>query len=68
MTPTYRPSLKTLIPAYLISNYLGLLIYTLYYYRNDPFRALQATPASGLYIPVSSIEQTDFKINFIIQI
>lgn len=53
MEPGFKLQLISWIPLGLVLNYSILLIYTLYYYRNEPFKALQATPAAGLIIPVN---------------
>lgn len=42
MEADYKLNFKTLIPLYLMLNYLSLLTYTLFYYRHTPFRALQS--------------------------
>lgn len=52
MESDYKLHLQTLIPAYLLLNFFTLLLYTAYYYRSELFRALQATPVSGIIIPV----------------
>lgn len=53
MKDDYKIHFQTFIPLYLMVNYFSLLIYTLFYYRNEPFRALQSTPMCGLMVPVS---------------
>lgn len=53
LDPHYKTSFRALINVYVFLNYFGLLIYTLYYYRDDPFRALQATAPIGFMAPVS---------------
>lgn len=62
MEANYKPSIRSLTPVYLIANYFGLLVYTLYYYRNDPFRALEPTPAAGLYLPVCLANNLSLRI------
>lgn len=52
MEANYKFSIRSMTVVYLMVNYFGLLIYTLYYYWNDPYRALESTPASGVYLPV----------------
>lgn len=54
MEANYVLHFQTWVQMYISFNYFTLLIYTLFYYRNDPFRALQATPMCGLMIPVSA--------------
>lgn len=49
----YKMSIKSFISIYVEVNYLSLLVYTVIYYRNEPFKALIATPAAGFLIPVS---------------
>lgn len=49
----YKITFKTFIPAFLSIKYFLCALYTLYYYRNEPSRSLQATVVSGLIIPVS---------------
>lgn len=49
----YKMNVRTLIPIYVEVNYLSLLVYTLIHYRNEPFKALIATPAAGILIPVN---------------
>lgn len=52
----YKMNVRTLIPIYVEVNYLSLLIYTLIHYKNEPFKALIATPAAGIIIPVSLLQ------------
>lgn len=47
-----------------MTNYFGLLSYTLYYYRNNIYRALEPTPAAGLYLPVPTLANNSKPINF----
>lgn len=56
MEANYKLHFKTLIPLYLMLNYLSLLIYTLFYYRHTPFRAFQSTPMCEIIIPVKSVQ------------
>lgn len=55
MESDYKLHLQTLIPAYLLINFFTLLFYTMYYYRHEPFSALQATPVCGIIIPIDLI-------------
>lgn len=48
----FKVTLRTLIPIYIELNFLCLLTYTLIHYRNEPFKALVATPPIGILIPV----------------
>ena len=52
METNFKLRIESFIPMYLAVNYFTLLLYTLYYYRTEPFRALQAIPPSGFFIPV----------------
>lgn len=52
MDEGYKFRFETWIPMYLVLNYFSLMFYTLYYYRNEPFRAIQSTPTSGQVLPV----------------
>lgn len=52
MEPNYKPSILTVIPAWVQLSYYILAIYTIYYYIDDPKRALVATTPLGLYTPV----------------
>lgn len=54
MEPNFKPSFLTLIPAWVQLNYYILAIYTIYYYLDDPKRALVATIPLGRYVPVRS--------------
>lgn len=53
MDENYKMNIKTLIPIYLEVKYYVLLIYTLYHYRNEPFKALISTLFVGIFVPVS---------------
>lgn len=55
MQADYKMHANTFIGVYLVLNYYILMIYTWYYYRNDPYRALISTPALGTFVPVSNI-------------
>lgn len=52
MDQNYRIHLNTCLPIFIQFNYYSLLFYTLFYYRNEPQRALMATPIMGFFIPV----------------
>lgn len=56
MNDNYEVNIKTLIPILVEVNFLCLLTYTLIHYRNEPFKALIATPPIGILIPVSLFE------------
>lgn len=43
------------IPAILQFHYFAIMIYTIFYYRNDPVEAVKATSGLGLYLPVGLI-------------
>lgn len=65
----YKMNVRTLIPIYVEVNYLSLLIYTLIHYRNEPFKALIATPSAGILIPVSSLQfQFDMDLDTIVKL
>lgn len=49
----YKIHFETWIPMYIALNYFLLLLYTLYYYRQDFFKAMQPTPTIGQVVPVS---------------
>lgn len=53
MESNYEFNWKTWIPMYLGVNFFGLMVYTGYYYSNQPFRALQPTVITGIMVPVS---------------
>lgn len=53
MAENYKVQWRTWIPMYVGVNYFSLLIYTGYYYRNEPFKALQPTVITGIMVPVS---------------
>lgn len=53
MEDDYKMSVNILIPIYLEANYYILLIYTLYHYRHEPFKALTPTPFLAIFVPVS---------------
>lgn len=55
MEANFQIHSKSYIPIYLGINYFSLMVYTLYYYRHQPLKALQATPVLGIAIPVSLI-------------
>lgn len=52
MQDDFKIRFETWIPAYLCVNYFSLMFYSIYYYWDDPFRAIQSTPNSGQVIPV----------------
>lgn len=58
MTTNFKLNILSYIPFYIFINYTSLLIYTLYYYRHKPLRALQATPAAGIAYPVRKKNQS----------
>lgn len=53
MVEDYKINVFTIIPILLEANYYVLLVYTLYHYRNEPFKALIPTPFLGIFVPVS---------------
>lgn len=73
MNDNFKVNIRTLIPIYVEVNYLCLLTYTLIYYRNEPFKALIATPSMGILIPVSlfwvkiHFTKRNYKIDCILQ-
>lgn len=56
MESNFKLRIESFIPIYLAVNYFTLLLYTLFYYRHEPFRAVQATIASAFFIPVTLSE------------
>lgn len=48
----YTYTLNTLLPVFLFVDYFCLMLYTLYYYRNEPLKALESTPMAGIMFPV----------------
>lgn len=48
-------TILTAVPGFLVADYTILMIYTAYYYRDNLFKALEATTFSGIIFPVSSI-------------
>lgn len=60
MEPNYKPSILTAIPAWVQLSYYVLAIYTIYYYIDDPKRALAATTPLGLYAPVRELKCIEF--------
>lgn len=53
MEPDYKFNWKTLIPMYLGLNFFCLMLYTCYYFRDEPYKALQPTAVTGIMVPVS---------------
>lgn len=53
MHPKFKLNFLTAVPGLLVADYGILMIYTLYYYRDDFFKALEATTFSGIVFPVS---------------
>lgn len=54
MKPNYKLTILTAVPGLLVADYAILMIYTAYYYRDDFFKALEATTFSGIVFPVSA--------------
>lgn len=52
MDDKYKIHINTIFPIYLQLNYYILMVYTLFFYRNDLFHALISTTALGFFIPV----------------
>lgn len=52
MESNYKIDFKTYIPGIAAVHFVCLLLYTLYFYRHDPFRALQSTCVIGIIVPV----------------
>lgn len=53
MLPDWEKGIRLLIPLWLETNMLTLMIYTIFYYRNDPLKALDPTTLISLMVPVS---------------
>ena len=53
MLPDWEKGIRLLIPAWLETNMFTLMLYTMFYYRNDPIKALDATTIISLMVPVS---------------
>lgn len=49
----YEVTLRSLIPGTIILDYIISLMYTFYYFRNDPVRCLMATASMGIVLPAS---------------
>lgn len=56
----YQVTSRTWIP----SDYVILMMYTLYYFRNDPIRGLMGTPATGLIFPVRRMKALSVSEHF----
>lgn len=57
MDPKYKMHLNTISPIFLQISFFSLLIYTIYYYRNEPLKAIHPSPALGFFVPVSNWSQ-----------
>lgn len=48
----FEITVVTIFPGFLVFDYFILMLYTVFRYREQPFRALQATPIFGIVFPV----------------
>lgn len=53
MKCNYKMNINTIIPLYLQVDYYVLLVYSMFYYKNEPIKVLMATTILGFFIPVS---------------
>lgn len=53
MLPEWKYSIRFLTPGLITANTLSLMVYTMFYYRNNWMKALEATMIIPLVIPVS---------------
>lgn len=52
MEPNFRINWKTVIPPFIGLEYTLAMSYTLHYHKDNPLKAMQATPLLGIVIPV----------------
>lgn len=60
MLPEWKCSIRFMTPGLVIANMFTLMVYTIFYYRNDLMMALQATVIIALVIPVSYFQKMSF--------
>lgn len=63
MSPNFELDWKAAIPVFVGLDYIISMFYAMFYYKNEPLRAMQSTPQLAVAIPVSST--FDIMIEFI---
>lgn len=63
MDPNFKRNIVTVVPALLALGYAISMFYTLFYYRDQPMRALQCLPSIGIIVPVCYFSMKSFHLN-----